>query len=106
MTDLQKITDYWQEGNLDEALKLVENISDDVRIEGKIVKSNILRSKGKYKIALELSEEALQESRNIQNKLLEIEALLSKAYLQMRPDTIEVTISNINDIEELIENCE
>ncbi|OLS19096.1 MAG: hypothetical protein HeimC2_42850 [Candidatus Heimdallarchaeota archaeon LC_2] len=100
---LQEVNDFWQEGNLDEALVSVENIDEDVRIEGNIIKSNILRSKGKYKMALKLAEDALQESRAKQNKLLELEALLSKTYLLMRPDKIEVTTSSIEDIEELFE---
>ncbi|OLS19097.1 MAG: hypothetical protein HeimC2_42860 [Candidatus Heimdallarchaeota archaeon LC_2] len=54
-------------------------------------------------MALKLAEDALQESRAKQNKLLELEALLSKTYLLMRPDKIEVTTSSIEDIEELFE---
>ncbi|MCE7736103.1 MAG: tetratricopeptide repeat protein [Candidatus Heimdallarchaeota archaeon] len=76
--ELGEVKELWYHGNNREALKLLDSLTPQDQLEGKIIKSLILFQFGSINSAFELSEIALKEAREANNK--EIIFIASVAY--------------------------
>ncbi len=80
--ELKRVERLIQEGNLDDALKEVEiingkdNLTEEFRLKGQILKCDILIQKQDYETGLNLAEQTLKRSKEINIPLITLDAII------------------------------
>jgi tetratricopeptide (TPR) repeat protein len=97
------IKDHFEKGNYDRALQLIAELPEDMSLEGQIIKSRIFERQGNFKEALALAENAVVKTKEINNNLLELEALNAQIYALWRLSEFKIGLRLILMGENLIE---
>ncbi|MFW9855509.1 MAG: tetratricopeptide repeat protein [Candidatus Thorarchaeota archaeon] len=100
---LDQTKDLIQKYRFDEANKNLESLGEEYDVDKKIFQSQILRMKGKNKEALELADQALNQSQNKNYKIYELEATVAKAYALVRLGKHKETMKIIEHAEKILE---
>ncbi|MHA2252683.1 MAG: tetratricopeptide repeat protein, partial [Candidatus Kariarchaeaceae archaeon] len=101
---LHHIKNFIQQGEYEEALREIQELPIGDELAGKVLKSRILRIQGDYFSALSLSSEALKESKEKNNKVLELAAYVEKAYTLQRLGRTEDAFKVLKQGEFLIQH--
>ncbi|MFX0062248.1 MAG: tetratricopeptide repeat protein [Candidatus Hermodarchaeota archaeon] len=89
------------EGKFDDALQIIEKFEKRKEITPidhltcQLLKTTILNKQGHFKIVLKLTEEILQESRNLEQPLQQIDALIAKAEALWRLGKFDESLKTI-----------
>ncbi|UCG00825.1 MAG: tetratricopeptide repeat protein [Candidatus Heimdallarchaeota archaeon] len=88
-----KIKELMQHGKYNQTLEIIEELGEEDKLEGMILKSRILERMGEAKKALEVAEQTIKESQTKGMKLQELKALISLGYcyLSLR-NLVELTM--------------
>ncbi|MFX0050611.1 MAG: tetratricopeptide repeat protein [Candidatus Hodarchaeota archaeon] len=104
-SELNKIEKLIQEGNFDEALKKEEAIESKedlpkkTRLKLQALKSQLLIEKGEFESGLKLADKLFEESKEIREHLLMIDALVSRV-------SALCGLGKLNECLEAVEKCE
>ncbi|MHA2296665.1 MAG: tetratricopeptide repeat protein [Candidatus Hodarchaeales archaeon] len=103
--ELKQVEQVIQDGNLDEALIIIENLEkkedlvETIRIKSQILKSSVFTQKEDHEKGLELAVLALNDSKNLEKPLLIVDATISKA------DAL-FGLGKVNDCLDTVLECE
>lgn len=106
--NFKKIEDFFHKGEFVKALHEIDQLEhraglrEEERISGSILKSQILLSMEKYERGLDLAEQAIQGSKQIDNLLLMIDAYISKASALCELARLDESIEELEKGEKLL----
>jgi tetratricopeptide (TPR) repeat protein len=96
---IPKIKELMQYGKYNRALEVIEELGEDEKLKGMILKSRILERMGEAKKALEVAELTIKEGQTKGTKLQELKALISLGYGHL-------ALRNLAELTEVIQKGE
>lgn len=94
-----EIKELMQHGKYNRALEVIDELGEEDKLEGMILKSRILERTGEAKKSLEVAELAIKEGQTKGMKLHELKALISLGYGQL-------SVRNLAELTEVIQKGE